>query len=140
MDNIIPTKRLHYAKIYGEGRLLHDLKNNALDIVKTWNHKGRCAPFSSSVLFSEVAVIKFRKIPLEIPAMVFCFSSRAWDFISTEIQLCSMLHLEFWRSYFSEYLRLIVVPKSSQQNCSIKKLFLKNSQYSQETTCIGICF
>ena len=28
MDNIIPTKGLHYAKIYGEGRLLHDLKNN----------------------------------------------------------------------------------------------------------------
>ena len=30
--------------------------------------------------------------------------------------------------------------RRSHCRCSIKKLFLKISQYSQETTCVGVCF
>ena len=48
-----------------------------------------------------------------------------------------MLFLEFWKSYFSKYLRLIAVFKSSQRRCSIKKLLLKILQNSQENTFVG---
>ena len=40
--------------------------------------------------------------------------------------MCSMLPLEFWSSYFSEYLPLIAITKSSHWRCSIKKVVLKN--------------
>ena len=30
--------------------------------------------------------------------------------------------------------------KNSHRSCSLKKLFLKISQYSQENTCIGVFF
>ena len=66
--------------------------------------------------------------------MDFCFSCRAQVFISSDIELRSMLSLEFWSSYFSEYLWLIAVPKSSHRRCSKEKLFLKILQYSQENT------
>ena len=52
------------------------------------------------------------------------------------IELCSMLSLGFWISYFSKYLRLIAVIKSSQRRCSIKNLFLKILQYSKESNFI----
>ena len=52
------------------------------------------------------------------------------------IELCSMLSLGFWISYFSKYLRLIAVIKSSQRRCSIKNLFLKILQYSKENNFI----
>ena len=30
--------------------------------------------------------------------------------------------------------------RGSQRSCSIKKLFLKTSQYSQKNTCVGVSF
>ena len=57
--------------------------------------------------------------------MDFCFICEVYTFISTGIGLCSMFTLEFWSSYFSEHLRLIAVPKSSQRRCSTKKAVLK---------------
>ena len=100
--------------------------------MKTWNHKGHWASFFSSVFFSEAApqiILKtsYSNISpnsIEKPAVDFCFSCWAYTFIS--IDLCSMLSLEFWISYFLKYLRLIAVIKSSQRRWSIKKAVLKN--------------
>ena len=37
-------------------------------------------------------------------------------------------------------IRVCFTEKSSYRRCSIKKLFLKISQYSQENTCFGVSF
>ena len=50
----------------------------------------------------EVAVIKFCKIQWKTPTVYFCFIYRAYNFISTEIELFSMLLLQLLRSCFSE--------------------------------------
>ena len=80
-------------------------------------------PSSPEKLFSKIATLKLRKIPLETPTMDFFFGCRVQNFISTEIEL---LPLELWSSYFSKYLEMIVVTKSSRRGRSIKKVVLKN--------------
>ena len=57
-----------------------------------------------------------------------------------EIALCTMLFLEFKSSYFSKFLWLIAVTKNSYWRSSIKKLFLKILQYSQEDIFVGVSF
>ena len=103
-----------------------------MEKVKTWNHNVQLMSFSSSVFFSEAAPQNYSRkyswskiLENSIGKLDLCFSCRAWTFISTEIELCSMLSLEFWGSHFSKYLLLIAVTK---------KLFIKISQYSQENT------
>ena len=86
--------------------------------MKTWNHKGRHAPFSSSVSFPEAApkiilekiLANFSKIPWKTRMVDLYFSSRTDTFIFAEIKLRSMLYLEFCSSFYLEYLRFIVVP------------------------------
>ena len=39
---------IQIAKIYGKKRLFHELWTTVLEIVKSWNHKCHCLPFSSS--------------------------------------------------------------------------------------------
>ena len=88
-----------------------------------------CFLFKSSPpkLFSKVAVLKFRRILWKTPAMDFCFRCRAKTIISTEIELRSMLPLEFWTSYFLDYRWLIAVPKAAIRGV-------------QESTCVGGSF
>ena len=104
MNNIIQIERFRYVKICGERRLFRDFKNNCPRSSENLKPKEQCAPFSIFVFFSEaapeklfskVAVLKFRKIPWKTPVVDFCFSCRAQTFIFTEIELHSMLSLEF---------------------------------------------
>ena len=85
MDNIIQIGRLRYAKICGERTLFHDLINNCPRKSEKIKRRGSLRvllllwfPFRSSPpkLFSKVAVLKLCKIPLETPAVDFCFSCR----------------------------------------------------------------
>ena len=132
-----------------EKRLFHDLINNCPRKNENLKPKGSlcvlllpCFLFRSSLpkLFSKVAVLKFCKTPLETPTVDFCFSCRAYTFISTETELCSILSFEVWSRYFSRYLQSITVTKSSHRRFSIKNLFLKILQCSQENTCVGVSF
>ena len=103
MDNIIQSERLRYAKICEERTLFHGLINNCHGKSKNLKLQGSlrvlfllCFSFRSSPpkLFSKLAVIKFRKLPLETPAVDFYFSCRSWTFIPTEIELCSIVKKE----------------------------------------------
>ena len=149
MDNIIQIERLLYRKICDERTTFNDLINNCLGKSENLKQQGplcvillHCFFFQKQhpKLFSKVTVLKFRTFPLELPAVDFCFSCRAQIFISTEIELRSMLPSEFSSSYFSKYLWLIAVTKSSHQRWSIKRLFLETLQYSHETTFVGVSF
>ena len=82
MDNIIQIERIHYAKICGERRLFQGLINNCPGKCESLKPQGSlrallflCFLFISSPkkLFSKVAVLKFRKIPLETPTVDFLF-------------------------------------------------------------------
>ena len=90
MKNIVQIERLHYAKIYGERTLFHDLTNNCSGKSENLKPQGSlrvllilCFLLRSSPpppppkLFSKVAVLKFRKILLEAHGVDFCFSCRA---------------------------------------------------------------
>ena len=144
MDNITQIERLRYAKICTERTLFHDLINNCPWKSENLKQQGPlrvllllCFLFRSSPpkLFSKVAVLKFRKIPFETPAVDFCFGCTAWTFMSPKIKwISSMLSLEFLRSYFSKYLWLIAVTKSSYRKCSIKQAVLKNFAIFKEKT------
>ena len=79
MNNIIQIEKLRYVKICGERRLFHNLINNCLVNSENLKPKGSLLDllllyflFRSSPpeLFSKVAVLKFRKIPWETPAVV----------------------------------------------------------------------
>ena len=86
MDNIIQIESLYYAKICGKRRLFYDLIYNFPGNSENLKPQGPvrtllllCFLFRSSPpkLISIVAVLKFREIPGEKPAMDFCFSCRA---------------------------------------------------------------
>ena len=86
-----------------------------------------CFLFRSSLpkkVISESSCSKISQNSIGKPAVDFCFSCRAYSFISTEIELFSMLSLEFRSSYFSKYLRLIAVIRNSHRRCSIKTSML----------------
>ena len=84
-----------------------------------------CFLFRSS-LPKKISCSRISQNSIGKPTVDFCFSCRAYDFISIEIELFSMLSLEFRSSYFSKYLRLIAVIRNSHRRCSIKKAVLKH--------------
>ena len=134
MDTIIKIERLRYAKICGERRLFHDLNKS-----ETFRVTSRPSP---PVFFSEAVPLNYSWKWLFENFPKFRGKHPRW--ISTLFAGPRPLYLQklnytacclgIWRSYFSEYLWLIAAPKSSHQRCSIKKLFLKISRYSQENT------
>ena len=84
-ESKVQIGRLRYAKICGERTLFHDLINNCPRKSENIKRRGSLRvllllwfPFRSSPpkLFSKVTVLKLRKIPLETPAVDFCFSCR----------------------------------------------------------------
>ena len=81
-------------------------------------------------LLSKAAILNFLKIPLETPAVDSCF----WNWIVQHVVLRILKQL------FLEMSWLIALTKSSHRRCSIKKMFLKTSQYLQENTCVGVSF
>ena len=126
MDSVIQLKGSAIRKICGDQRtLFHDFK-------QCLKPQGSMPSFSSSVFFSEAAFpkkiscSKISQNSIGKPTVDFCFSCRAYDFISIETELFSMLPLEFRSSYFSKYLRLIGVIRNSHRRCSIKKAVLKH--------------
>ena len=84
-----------------------------------------CFLFRSS-LPKKISCSRISQNSIGKPTVDFCFSCRVYDFISIEIELFSMLSLEFRSSYFSKYLRLIAVIRNSHRRCSIKKAVLKH--------------
>ena len=59
-------------------------------------------------------------------------------------QIADILHFNDKGKYRSKirriYKRICSTNRSSQQRCSIKKIFLKILQYLQENTCVGVSF
>ena len=106
---LIQIEKLCYAKICGERTLFHDFVNNCPGKIENLRPQGSLCVLllyflfrsSSQKVLLKVAVLKFCKIPLETPVVDFCCSCWAWTFIFTEIELCSMLSLQFKSSYFS---------------------------------------
>ena len=89
MDNIIQIEKLRYARMFRVKTFFHDLINHCLE--KSENLKPQGSPRAlkqPQKVFLNVAV---RKIPLEAPAVDFCFCYREYNFLSTEIELCSIL-------------------------------------------------
>ena len=57
--------------------------------------------------------------------------------------LCKFSRVLFLRDCFWDlpyHFLSFFISRSSRQKCSVKKLFLKISQYSQESTCVGVSF
>ena len=74
------------------------------------------------------------------PAMVEpCVAIEPWSFYSPEPLPFLPYPLENSEALqYSKYSQWLI--RSSRRRCSIKSLFLKISQYSQEGTCIGVSF
>ena len=86
--------------------------------MKTWNLKGHCASFFTSVLFSEAnpkIILESKKNPFS--GILQNSIGRTW-WISVSVLVA--------RHYFPNFLRLIAVTKNSHRRCSIQKALLKN--------------
>ena len=104
---------LHYYNFYFCRFKLVSLRSYIVTLILTLNKFHKQTNSSCS---------KISQNPIGKPAVNFCFSCRALNFIF--IELCNMLSLEFGSSYFSKYLRLIAITKSSF--FFIKKAVLKH--------------
>ena len=88
MDDI-QVEKIRQAKICRESTLLHDLISNCPGKSENLRH---CASSPPQIIL-ETSCSKISQDSIGKPAVDFCFSCRAYTFVS--IELCSMFSLEF---------------------------------------------
>ena len=156
MDNIIQVKKIRYAKMCRESTLLHGLIKKLLSWKKWKPETTRVTAYPSPpVFFSEApppphptphptklfsiletSCSRTSQNSIGKTAVDFCFSSGHRPSYLLNSVACCPWNFEAVISRNIFYW-LIAVIKSSQQRCSIKKLFLKILQYSQKNTFAG---
>ena len=93
--------------------------------------------FNTGLCRSAFSTISFRKLVvyLSVLPVFFALSQMFWTKILKYV--LSWFKMSNW---YEVFFSLCKSSRSSHRRCSIKKLVLKISQYSQENNCVGVSF